>query len=432
MENSSKHPNLSPQPSSPRSSHSLNTLFGPLSLLFERLAFYSILRLIWIYLIEPDIGLEYKEADRVTEGFLLLLVVFKLIGGVLGDFALGRKWLMLSGQLLQALGAFALCVPHLWGVYLGLFLIALGSGLYSPNVLASLGSSYRSNTTHLAAGFGLAFLTTLLGASFTYSLLNWLEHDNFRLSFALAGVFSLIASVLSVFVKESPKREWPKLSVSFKPSTAMYLVGVLLIAGLVSFSSYLIEHVWRSLGEGKNPISLGPFKFPYHEFSLLTLYLTLPLLLLEVLVLHFVNLNYFLKLAVGILLLLVSGLSTLLMTPLMMSWRVEEAFPLLFPMLAMAFSDAIIGPMQMATIGRHAPIRLMGTFFALQSFSIWLLNKVTLTQDIDGERVLPQRPLVMGIGIAVIALATAVTLWLITRRMEKREVATGQSHPPTV
>jgi hypothetical protein len=153
---------------------------------------------------------------------------------------------------------------------------------------------------------------------------------------------------------------------------------------------------------------------------------------LEVLVLHFVNLNYFLKLAVGILLLLVSGLSTLLMTPLMMSWRVEEAFPLLFPMLAMAFSDAIIGPMQMATIGRHAPIRLMGTFFALQSFSIWLLNKVTLTQDIDGERVLPQRPLVMGIGIAVIALATAVTLWLITRRMEKREVATGQSHPPTV
>lgn len=57
------------------------------------------------------------------------LIVSKIIGALLGDLILGNRKAIIIGGIIQALGAFVLCISSTTALYLGLFLVVLGNGL---------------------------------------------------------------------------------------------------------------------------------------------------------------------------------------------------------------------------------------------------------------------------------------------------------------
>jgi POT family proton-dependent oligopeptide transporter len=87
-----------------------------------------------------------------------------LPGGWLADRLLGKRRAVLHGGILIALGHYSMAVPGSVTFYLGLILIALGTGLLKPNVSAIVGDLYQDRGARRDAGFSIFYMGINIGA----------------------------------------------------------------------------------------------------------------------------------------------------------------------------------------------------------------------------------------------------------------------------
>src|SRR5690554_7911250 len=103
------------------------TLYFILSITFERIGFYGVRSLLVLHLISSPFEMSNSESMSIYGWFTSLLVFAKIVGGLSGDFIIGNKKSIILGSFLQALGAFLLCIPSIYGLYSGLFFVVLRS-----------------------------------------------------------------------------------------------------------------------------------------------------------------------------------------------------------------------------------------------------------------------------------------------------------------
>ena len=97
--------------------------------------------------------MDSTEALVIYGWFAGSVVFSQILGALLGDLLIGNKKSIIIGGIIQSLGAFALCIPTTYGLYAGLFLIVLGNGFFTPNIISNYGKSYLNKTKLLDAGF---------------------------------------------------------------------------------------------------------------------------------------------------------------------------------------------------------------------------------------------------------------------------------------
>lgn len=134
-----------------------------ISIALERMGFYGIRVLLVIYMISPTFGMTNKETMTIYSWFVSLIIIAKIIGALIGDFVIGNKNSIVVGGILQAVGAFLVSVPSIYTFYSGLFLIILGGGLYSPNLIANFGKLHLYQSKLLDAQFTLLYLFINIG-----------------------------------------------------------------------------------------------------------------------------------------------------------------------------------------------------------------------------------------------------------------------------
>lgn len=81
--------------------------------------------------------MENAEALSIYGWFTASIVFSIIIGAIIGDLLIGNKKAIIIGGVLQSLGAFSLCIPSITGLYIGLFFVTLGGGLYTPNIISN-------------------------------------------------------------------------------------------------------------------------------------------------------------------------------------------------------------------------------------------------------------------------------------------------------
>ena len=162
--------------------HTITTFYYALSRMLERASYYGFRSIIVLYMIGETLKMESNEALKVYGWFTLALVITHIIGAVFGDLLVGNKKGILIGGVTQAIGAFSLCIPSTIGLYLGICLVVLGSGFFTPNIISNFGKSYLNKTKLLDSGFTIFYLAINLGAFFwrfanwVYSRQLWLLH----------------------------------------------------------------------------------------------------------------------------------------------------------------------------------------------------------------------------------------------------------------
>ena len=104
----------------------------------ERFSFFLLLSLLLLYLTEP-LGFTTARATDVLGCFIAATYVSPLLGGMLADGRLGIVRTASLGYLIGAAGYALLLVPQVPALYVGLTLIALGSGSAksAPQALAT-------------------------------------------------------------------------------------------------------------------------------------------------------------------------------------------------------------------------------------------------------------------------------------------------------
>jgi len=188
--------------------HSKETFLYALSRTLERASFYGLRSLIVLYMVGEILQMENVEALKIYGWFTASFLFSKIIGAILGDLIIGNKKAVIIGGIIQALGAFSFCIPSTTGLYIGLFLVVLGGGLYAPNIISNFGKLYLNKTKLLDAGFTMFYLAVNLGAFFGVISIGYLgERYGWNIGFIIVGVLMLLSIIPIIFSKDKKNEQ---------------------------------------------------------------------------------------------------------------------------------------------------------------------------------------------------------------------------------
>lgn len=144
----------------------LGTLF--FAELWERFSYYGMRALLTLFMVAPvtagGLGFSLAEAAVVYGNYTMAVYMLSIPGGFIADRWLGASRAVLIGGTIIAAGHFVLAVHGEWPFYLGLVLVALGTGLFKPSISTLVGGLYGPNDPRRDAGFSLFYMGINIGA----------------------------------------------------------------------------------------------------------------------------------------------------------------------------------------------------------------------------------------------------------------------------
>jgi len=170
----------------------LSTLF--FTELWERFSYYGMKAILAYYLYysvsQGGLGVDKGAALSLVAIYGSSVYMSGVAGGWLADRVFGSQRAVLYGGVLIMLGHIALAAPiGLAGVYVGLILIVLGTGLLKPNVSNIVGGLYDEHDPRRDAGFSIFYMGVNLGAFVAPLVCGFLgQQINWHLGFGAAAV----------------------------------------------------------------------------------------------------------------------------------------------------------------------------------------------------------------------------------------------------
>ena len=171
----------------------LRTLF--LTEMWERMSFYGMRALLVLYMTgvidQANGGLGFSQIDaQAIYGIYVGMVYFLVVpGGWLADNLLGHQKAVLYGAIVIMLGHFTLALPLEQTFYLGLCLVALGTGLLKGNISTIVGELYSGNDEQRDAGFTLFYMSINIGSFLGFLICGYLgEKIGWHWGFGAAGL----------------------------------------------------------------------------------------------------------------------------------------------------------------------------------------------------------------------------------------------------
>jgi dipeptide/tripeptide permease len=214
--------------------------------MWERLGFYLIVGILYLYIIDTErggLGMSNASAGEIYGTYLAFVYFTPFLGGMIADRYLGFRRSVFIGGLLMAAGYFALGVRSMPTFYAGLVLLCLGNGLFKPNISAMVGNLYEPGDPRRDAGFNIFYMGINIGASASALLAAPLRNLwSFNLAFTAAGVGLLISVVILTF-------QWKGLAKADPPRTApsaddvgmkQIVMTILLPAAIFGAAGYFI------------------------------------------------------------------------------------------------------------------------------------------------------------------------------------------------
>src|SRR6478609_6779737 len=122
----------------------LSTLF--FTEMWERFSYYGMRALLILFMTAPiaagGLGFDTSKAGPIYALYVSSVYLLSLPGGWVADRVLGLRPAVFVGGVVIMAGHVCLAIPSITTFYLGLVLIAIGTGLLKPNVSALVGKLY--------------------------------------------------------------------------------------------------------------------------------------------------------------------------------------------------------------------------------------------------------------------------------------------------
>ena len=162
--------------------------------MWERFSYYGMRALLVLYLVNA-LGYKREDALEMYGIYTGLVYVTPLIGGYLADRFLGMRMAAVIGGLVMMLGHFAMAVPSMLHVALGLLIV--GNGFFKPNTSSMVGELYDGvDDPRRDGGYTIFYMGINLGALFSPLVCGTLgEKLGWHYGFASAGVGMAIGLV---------------------------------------------------------------------------------------------------------------------------------------------------------------------------------------------------------------------------------------------
>lgn len=162
--------------------------------MWERFSFYGMQGILLIYMYysvaEGGLGIDQGIATGIVGAYGGTVYLCTILGAWLADRLFGSERVLFYSAIVIMAGHIALAVlPSLWGLGVGLVLVAIGSGGLKANATALVGTLYRAGDTRRDAGFSIFYLGINLGAFLGPLVTGFLQKQyGFHWGFGIAAV----------------------------------------------------------------------------------------------------------------------------------------------------------------------------------------------------------------------------------------------------
>ena len=143
---------------------------GPLFFteLWERFSYYGMRSILIIFMTTPAVGgglgFSDPDASAIYGNYTMAVYLLALPGGWFADYITGARRAVFIGGLVIAAGHFTMIYHSLTSFYLGMALIAIGTGLLKPNISVMVGGLYREGDPRRDSGFSIFYMGINIGA----------------------------------------------------------------------------------------------------------------------------------------------------------------------------------------------------------------------------------------------------------------------------
>ena len=136
--------------------------------MWERFSYYGMRAILVLYAVSlpahGGLGFDVKEAASLYGTYTMAVYLLSVPGGFIADRWLGARSAVFLGGIIIVCGQFSLTVGAMPMFYLGLSLIAVGTGLLKPNISTMVGSLYGERDPRRDSGFSLFYMGINVGA----------------------------------------------------------------------------------------------------------------------------------------------------------------------------------------------------------------------------------------------------------------------------
>ncbi len=175
----------------------------------ERFSYYGMTGILAGYisgqLVAGGLGKSEDYTTQITQLFIFVNYFTPLLGAWLSDKIIGRYKTIFWVSLLYCAGHGTLACSDFFGqagklncLFIGLTLIAFGSGGIKPCVSAFMGEQFRPNQSHLMQkAFGAFYVAINFGSFFSFLVVPWVKnHHGYSLAFGVPGILMAIATFI--------------------------------------------------------------------------------------------------------------------------------------------------------------------------------------------------------------------------------------------
>ncbi|WP_182111609.1 MULTISPECIES: peptide MFS transporter [unclassified Actinotalea] len=210
--------------------------------LWERFSYYGMRAILLYYLTDAvadgGLGIASGTGAALVAIYGTSVYLLSVVGGWLADRVLGSRRSTLYGGVIIAAGHVALAVPVPALSYIGIALVAIGTGLLKPNVSSMVGELYSREDPRRDSAFSIFYMGINIGSLAAPILVGaaraW---GGFHAGFAVAAVGMTIALVFFVLGRKELRGAGEAVPNPIRPedragvvrTAAFITVGVLLV-----------------------------------------------------------------------------------------------------------------------------------------------------------------------------------------------------------
>ncbi|WP_409049435.1 peptide MFS transporter [Telluribacter sp. SYSU D00476] len=220
--------------------------------MWERFSYYGMRAILLLFLIDNirgGMGLNEAEGAAIYGLYTASVYLLSLPGGWMADNILGQKKAIWYGGIVIMLGHIVLAIPAGSAIfYLGLALVALGTGLLKPNISSIVGELYPEGGARRDAAFSIFYMGINLGSFLGITVVGYLgQKIDWHMGFGAAAVGMFLGLIVFRYGSnkylqgkgEPPVRAPQDTTAVATGSTNERIIGYGIIALMVAFLSIL-------------------------------------------------------------------------------------------------------------------------------------------------------------------------------------------------
>ena len=214
--------------------------------MWERFSYYG-MRAILLYFITDTIangglGLSDNSGQVVLALYGTAVYLLAIPGGIFADRIIGPWLSTLYGGVVIMAGHICLSIPVTALSWLGIVLVAVGTGFIKPNLSTIVGGLYDDDDPRRDAGFQLFYMSVNLGSLASPLVTGWLrEHYGYHAGFSSAAVGMAVALAAFVYGRHKLSAFAFTVPNPIRPEERqrLLLVSVAILAGTAALVAVL-------------------------------------------------------------------------------------------------------------------------------------------------------------------------------------------------